>query len=569
MKKVSGLTMLSIVVVSALAQGQQVDEEALQKRITDIFKGCFVEYKIPENARELALESGASPEQIRETLEGMIRKNLPIVAEIRKREERLFRRDVPILARGLPDEYLVAVNKVTSAIRLLRCFHDSNTLDLMREYALFEDATVGGCAIDTYIAIAGGDATPFLREIIAKEDARIYVPWVLGKIIPSFKAENRNEDVEKFHAFLLDMLRMEQDWYRVTRLDEILCAVLDGYPQSIQRKQVMRWFLNVVNDEIICQRCREILAEIDEIPADKRTDLSKLFRPAPLPQGEAKNGESMRKVEKGVVASSPITQDQKVDEATLQKRISDICKGYYSQHRMPKNARELVLESGASLGQIRKILEDIIRKNLPILTEVRRREGLLFMSNGLCDEYTTALDKATSAIYLLRHFHEPQTLDLMKTYASFEDYFVRDCAIDTYISIAGGDATPFLQEIIAKGENRIQICRLLGGIIRGLKAENRDNGVEKFQAFLLDMLQEEQEWYGVYQLDKILYATLDDYPQSIQREQAMRRFVNTPKIGQQSQRYREIQAEINEVPPDKRKDFRAKGELLDPEEKAK
>jgi len=275
MKKVLGLIMSGIVVVTVIAQGQQIDEETLQKRVSEICKEYNIFLKLPEDARERTLEGGLSPEWVAETLENMVRKNLPILEQMRKDGTYW---DGDTLSFG----YQSVLDKATSPILVLGRVPGSDTLALLRECVSFEDYMVYRVAIDSYIAIAGGDSVPFLQEVLARRIVGNH--WLaqhLGRVLRDLKKKGRDGDVEKLHIFLLEQLQEEQRWSGVHVIDMALCATLDGYAQSIQREQAVKRFTNLPEREdtpVAKESRREILAEIDKTPAGERTDLSKRFK---------------------------------------------------------------------------------------------------------------------------------------------------------------------------------------------------------------------------------------------------------------------------------------------------
>ena len=288
MKKISGLIMFGVAVATATAQGQQMDEEAFLNRISGICKGYFRDFHLPENARERALEGGVSPEWARETLEGVVRKNLQALKKMIDDGTDWFVIDD---ISGPTGEYEAALDRVTSSILILGTIPGPDTLALLRECISCVDFHVCDAAIDPYITIEGGNAVPFLGDILAKRKIGNHwlaqrLRWVIGRL----KKKGRDDDVKKFHTFLLEQVQVEQSWNAVNQLDKTLCATLDDYPQSIQRRQAVQRFANMPeNYHTYRQRYDELKAEIDAVPAGKRTDLSKRFKlPPPPPVKEKK-----------------------------------------------------------------------------------------------------------------------------------------------------------------------------------------------------------------------------------------------------------------------------------------
>jgi len=269
----------------------------------------------------------------------------------------------------------------------------------------------------------------------------------------------------------------------------------------------------------------------------------------------------------GIAAATAVAQEQQLDEKTLLERIEKICEGFGWYFRLPDDARERALEGGLSPEWMTEALESIVRKNLPVLEEIYKDYAQLI--NGGSAAYKDTRYKIRNAVLVLRYFSGPNTSTVFRECISSTDTLVCDAAIDSYITLEGVNTIPFFREYIAKGgQPRSGICIRLGTLIPGLKEKNKTGEVDKIHAFLLEMIQEEKEWYAVMPLDNILLSTLDGYSQSVQREQTVRRFVHMPNMNERErQHYHTVRAEVDAVPADKRKDFRAKGELLDPERK--
>ena len=288
MKRVLGLIMLSVATVTVTAYGQQISEEALLERIASICRGYKVYNKWPENVRERALEGGLSPEWMTETLESIVRKNLAVM------EKLWAKQDSSWFSGGIPKAYRDAQSAVCDSIIMLRAFPGSNTFDVLKECALSGFLYVVDRAIDSYITIADdGDLIPFFRELTAQGKqgrSALLCPRIEG-VITRLKEKNRDADVEKMHAFLLGLVQTEQRWFDVEQLDKLLCSTLDGYAQSVQRKQAVQRFVNAIpeNHSGDFQSHIKLQAEVDAVPADKRVDLSKRFKFLEQPKEKGEN----------------------------------------------------------------------------------------------------------------------------------------------------------------------------------------------------------------------------------------------------------------------------------------
>lgn len=87
---------------------------------------------------------------------------------------------------------------------------------------------------------------------------------------------------------------------------------------------------------------------------------------------------------------------------------------------------------------------------------------------------------------------------------------------------------------------------------------------EKFSTYLLEQVEVENDDETICKMDAMLSLYLPDYKSSIQRLRLYQR-VQTSGSDFSKQYFAKIKSEIEETPKDKRKDFRANGELLDPE----
>jgi len=277
------IALLNIACGTAIAQEQQTDVETLQRIIADASsRGRLLEFIKPKDERKRILESGVPPERVTEMLEDIVRKGKSAMEKFREEKWEAYFRG------WLPESYRIAEYSASYSLILLREFPGPNTLALLRECAPFEDQLISPTAIETYIALAGGDSVPFLRELIEKNQhvIKIITPH-LGGVISDLKKKGRNDDVEKFHALMLEQLRV-QSWTAAERLDAVLCATLDGYIQSVQRVQLAQKHINSENN-FAREGFAKIKAEVDAVPADKRVDLSKRFKFLEQPKEKGEN----------------------------------------------------------------------------------------------------------------------------------------------------------------------------------------------------------------------------------------------------------------------------------------
>lgn len=191
-----------------------------------------------------------------------------------------------------PNAFTENISKdICTILVLLGRSSDPNTLAFLREYAKIPERGICRLAVKAYLDIqeGGGDSAEFIREIISKNtDIRSYCYTNLGEAIGTLKEKNRTDDMEKLYALMLDMAQTEQDSRNARIFDIILCETFDGYAQSVQREQAIQKFLTST-DSWARDHYAKIKAELDKIPAEKRTDLSTRFTLAPLPMEKTNN----------------------------------------------------------------------------------------------------------------------------------------------------------------------------------------------------------------------------------------------------------------------------------------
>lgn len=147
----------------------------------------------------------------------------------------------------------------------------------------------------------------------------------------------------------------------------------------------------------------------------------------------------------------------------------------------------------------------------------------------------------------------------------------RNSAIFGYIHNAKLDALPMLKKCVNSDllseSDLYTIYKDFAYEIGQAEAGKHDvKQVEESKAFLLERAQEEKMGNAQNQLDEILCGMFPDYRTSVQREKVAEYFQKNGDDYYKKQ-FTKIHEAILKAPKDKRKDFRAKGELLDPERK--
>ena len=139
-----------------------------------------------------------------------------------------------------------------------------------------------------------------MRDAIANENVNASILYDfyrnLENAITRLKKNKQAGDVDKINAFLLDMTQMEQDSGAARQLDKTLCITFDGYEISVQRLRFIQRVLDSSKDEAMpdlglprhaeilayrqqqkserIEHFNEIMAELNKIPEEIRTDLS-------------------------------------------------------------------------------------------------------------------------------------------------------------------------------------------------------------------------------------------------------------------------------------------------------
>ena len=280
------VSMMAAVTITALVfaatETSPMDDLTLKKRLYSQFG---VSSYRPEITTRFVSVNEIPLEQMARVLEDMVRDGLATLE-----------------AKNVEGKEHVSTRSLEGAIYHLRNFHSIHTASLLENIILREEsdpllqkASIGLSALLTYVDITGTKSLPFIQENFVKgrvtEYTRCYLYKNLRYVIPRLIGENKNDDVEQFYSFMIDMTQAEESFNLAQKtLDELLCEFVDGYEYSIQREKVVRKFLNSAN-ELERIHCREIQSQIDKISSDKRVDLSQRFKVAEV-QKEPKAAET-------------------------------------------------------------------------------------------------------------------------------------------------------------------------------------------------------------------------------------------------------------------------------------
>jgi len=159
-----------------------------------------------------------------------------------------------------------------------------------------------------------------------------------------------------------------------------------------------------------------------------------------------------------------------------------------------------------------------------------------------------------------------------ETSLGISNQWVRNDFINAYISFANTNAVPFLSRI--KTDSRYMKSDFPSALVYFLQVLKKVPEVndESF-IFLYEIAEKDDNSYYIQHVDEALCEMLSGYSNSVQRLVAMRQHVDksipvtSPSAARLRNYFRNAKEEMEKIPEPQRKDFRAKGELLDPDRK--
>ena len=202
-----------------------------------------------------------------------------------------------------------------------------------------------------------------------------------------------------------------------------------------------------------------------------------------------------------------------------------------------------------------------------------------------------AHDRCISALKALHGFDDRHSLPLFEEMTGSEEGVISMYGMVGYVRGAGAvDSLPFVEGITKKpGWGVLKYSPAYGALIaiafndrlffnkfysptvptpRPSPTELSPAEKRKVHTFMLEKVQTENEWIGKL-LDEALAEHLPGYSNSVQRMEIAERLAKSEEvdlIGKRiSDRWKPIKEEIEKTPANERKDFRAKGDLLDPD----
>ena len=161
---------------------------------------------------------------------------------------------------------------------------------------------------------------------------------------------------------------------------------------------------------------------------------------------------------------------------------------------------------------------------------------------------------------------DKQVLPFLENISESTNSNLRLNASIAYVHLAGVDSIPFVQKAILDNRyterERYHLYKELSDRIS--KEQVSKVKTDEAKTFLLKVAETENMGNAANELDKILCSLLPEYQNSMNRHE------NASRLSKISDDYYKdyfgkIKNEIEKTPKEKRKDFKAKGELLDPD----
>jgi len=232
-------------------------------------------------------------------------------------------------------------------------------------------------------------------------------------------------------------------------------------------------------------------------------------------------------------------------------------------------------------------MEALVRKYKNIFDTTPRDDG--GVRSAVAND---AHNRCSSALKALHGFDDKHSLPLFEEMAESEDFPLRFYGMAGYVRVAGAvDAIPFIERLVNNPRMEGDYDPAYGALI-AIAFNERDffrklyspvlptplpqpsdltpAEKRKVHTFMLEKMQTEREVI-VRRLDEALAKHLPDYAASVQRKEVAERFAKSDTLdfsgNRVSDHWKTIKDEIEKTPAEKRKDFRARGELLDPERK--
>ena len=223
--------------------------------------------------------------------------------------------------------------------------------------------------------------------------------------------------------------------------------------------------------------------------------------------------------------------------------------------------REAVMRGEMTEQELLLKVEELARKYRDLVDAAAGPEHFLTSSSR-------DVDRCMGAMTILQRIGDRHSLPLFEDMAGSKHVEIHLHGIRAYIKLAGVvDSLPFIERM-SKVPHYFDLNRFAG--YQSLERIINDSptppeGIEKVCVFMLEKVQSEKG--GIAQLmDKVLTKHLPGYSSSVQRDELVEKFGDS-ETAYVKKYWSDAKEEIEKKPAKERKDFRAKGELLDPKRK--
>ena len=246
-----------------------------------------------------------------------------------------------------------------------------------------------------------------------------------------------------------------------------------------------------------------------------------------------------------------------IDDATLRGQIFDLLDDIWlnieTNEGFLDGIKSIAKDGGVTPERMTKMLESIVREGLRDMKTAKKGST----------EYSAATAKLDEPVLMLRVFHGPDTLALLRECALAKDNRGTVEALKTYIHIAGAvEAMPlvwevFIGEIVEKRGSDLNPLRRgvytsLQQVAEKLRREGKGDDFNKVYIGLMGMAKVECEPNAAYLLDQILCSGHPDYATSIDREKAIEKFLD---MRLNLDYFKNIKTEVTKIPANKRRDY--------------
>lgn len=166
------------------------------------------------------------------------------------------------------------------------------------------------------------------------------------------------------------------------------------------------------------------------------------------------------------------------------------------------------------------------------------------------------------------HYGDKQNLNFLAQTSQATNKYIRAESACAYIRLAGVESLPFVKGTFTNdvytGYDREVIFKTFNRILKEDKEKLASKKMDQIHSFYFEVLQNERDGGCVALIDNTLCEALDEYKYSLQRLACVTRFTENGNT-YYKHHFGKIKDEIEKTPKEKRKDFKAKGDLLDPD----